>query len=262
MHYIVYDLEFNQKDYNSKEINDNFIKYEMKNILKIPFEIIQIGAVKLNEDFQIISTFNSLIKPTVYKSIHPHVEDLTKITNDKIASCRYFIDVYNDFLNFLGNDDVILCVWGIVDIKELIRNLRFYNLPSSYISKYIDIQEYASKYLKVPGKSRIGLRNAIELLNIQITGEFHDAFNDAYYTAEIFKHIYDDNIIKPSLYTFFPLKRICTSKEKVDTTALINQFEKMYDRKMSNEEISLIKLAYMMGKTRQFLVKNINPTQH
>lgn len=262
VNYIIYDLEFNQKDYSSKDIDDKFDKYEMKNASKMPFEIIQIGAIKLNENFETISTFNSLIKPTVYKTIHPRVEDLTKISDSKVASCKYFIDVYKDFLDFIGEDEVILCVWGIVDIKELIRNLKFYNLPTSYISKYIDIQKYASKHLHAPRKTRIGLRTAIELLNITINGEFHDAFNDAYYTAEIFKHIYDNDIIKPSIYTFTPPKRISQPKETIDITSLFYQFEKMYNREMSEEEKSMIKLAYMMGKTRQFVIEDSASTQN
>ena len=46
----------------------------------MPFEIIQIGALKLNENLETISTFDSLIKPTIYKYIHPFVANLTKIT--------------------------------------------------------------------------------------------------------------------------------------------------------------------------------------
>ena len=36
--------------------------------------------------------------------------------------------------------------------------------------------------------------------------------------------------------------------------SLIKQFEKMYKRKMSEEEKSIISLAYNMGKTRQFIL--------
>lgn len=260
MNYIIYDLEFNQKNNSfiednntSVKVTNNSIKTEVNNSCNIPFEIIQIGALKLNESFQTISTFNTLIKPTVYKTIHPFVENLTKITNDMVASCKDFVHVYEDFLKFIGNDEIILGVWGTADIKELVRNLKFYNLSTSYVPKYFDIQKYASKYLKAPGKSRIGLRNAIELLNIPIEGEFHDAFNDAYYTAEVFKLIHNDNI-KPMIYTPAPPRRISQPKEKIDTFSLINQFEKMYNREMSEEEKSIIKLAYMMGKTRQFIL--------
>ncbi len=50
MNYIIFDLEFNQGYNNQIEI-------------KCPFEIIQIGAIKLNEDFTTIDTFNALVKP-------------------------------------------------------------------------------------------------------------------------------------------------------------------------------------------------------
>lgn len=253
MNYIVYDLEFNQK-YNTSSDNIDSTEDKVNASSNMPFEIIQIGALKLNENFETVATFDELIKPTLYKTIHPYVENLTKITNDKVALCKNFTDTYKDFLKFLGNDEIVLCVWGITDIKELIRNVEFHNLPNSKFSKYIDIQKYASKHLKTPNKSKVGLRNAIDFLEIPITGEFHDAFNDAHYTTEVFKLINKDDI-KSEIYTpSNSNKRISKAKENIDMAALINQFEKMYDRKMSQEEKSIIKLAYMMGKTRQFIL--------
>lgn len=245
MNYIIYDLEFNQKNKDSIDNKNNLPN-------TIPFEIIQIGAVKLNEDFKTISSFNSLVKPNIYKTIHPIVENLTNITDLQLSSCNHFPTVYEDFLNFIGDDEIILCVWGVVDIKELIRNVKFYNLSTSQLSKYIDIQTYTSKYLKTEKKSKIGLKNAIELLGIPIKGDFHDAFNDAYYTSEIFKIIYD-NKMKPIIYKPEAYRKISKPKEKIDTVSLIKQFEKIYNREMSEEEKSIIKLAYIMGKTRQFI---------
>ncbi|MFL0250929.1 exonuclease domain-containing protein [Clostridium neuense] len=248
MNYIIYDLEFNQKYPDSTETKSD-------NTSSLPFEIIQIGALKLNESFETISKFNALIKPTVYPKIHPYVESLTKISNSKVSLCKSFVKVYEDFLKFIDKDEIVLCVWGTSDIKELIRNVKFYNLPSSSIPKYyIDVQRYASKHLNAPKKSRIGLKTAVDILNIQVNGEFHDAFNDAYYTGEVFKHIYN-NTIKPDIYQFDFHKRAAEPKEKIDTAALIDQFEKMYNREMSPEEKSMIKLAYIMGKTRQFIIK-------
>ncbi|MBC2458489.1 3'-5' exonuclease [Clostridium beijerinckii] len=254
MYYVIYDLEFNQKSNASEDCNNiNFSKFNADtNIPLIPFEIIQIGAIKLDNNFQKVSTFNSLVKPTLYKTIHPYVENLTKITCDKVSSCKNFINVHEAFLEFIGDDDVLLCVWGVGDIKELYRNLGFYNLSTSYISKYIDIQKYASKYLKAPKNSRIGLRNAVEILNIPIYGEFHDALNDAYYTSEIFKRICN-KYMKPETYVPSPAKRTTEPKEVIDTEALLKQFEKMYNRELTKDEKSMIKIAYMMGKTKQFL---------
>ena len=67
MNFIVFDLEFNQA-WNSEEgrsLN-----------LKCPFEIIQIGALKLDEKLQVTSSFNRLVKPEVYTSLHPFVKQI------------------------------------------------------------------------------------------------------------------------------------------------------------------------------------------
>lgn len=195
MNYIIYDLEFNQRYPKEAELISN-------NINTYPFEIIQIGAIKLNESLEIIDTFNSLIKPTMYPIIHPFIEELTNITNLKVSSCKLFKEVYNDFLTFIGTDDNIFCVWGTTDLKELFKTLEFYDIPYNLgPKKYIDIQSYASKYFNIPSGSKIGLKNATALLNIENPLEFHDAFNDAYYTAKIFMEIYNKDI-KPEYYTY------------------------------------------------------------
>lgn len=90
MKYIIFDLEFNQS--SNKE----------DRLAQLPFEIIQIGALKLDEDFNTISTYNELVKPTVYNSIIPYIQELTKITDEMVSSAKEFTDIYYDFMNFIG----------------------------------------------------------------------------------------------------------------------------------------------------------------
>ena len=66
MNYIIFDLEFNQQ-----HPEDVVIDAPKPSLL---FEIIQIGAIKLNKNFETIGTFNSLIKPNIHKRLHPYVE--------------------------------------------------------------------------------------------------------------------------------------------------------------------------------------------
>lgn len=245
MNYIIFDLEFNQRHPDNKH-EDNEVNNDLM------FEIIQIGALKLDSNLKTISTFNSFVKPTVHPTLHPYVEDLTNITNAQIHSSDCFCDVYNKFLSFIGKEDYILVLWGVNDIKELIRNMKFYKLSIDSISKsYIDIQCYLSKCLKYSKGKKIGLKTAIEQLEIPIDSEFHDAYNDAYYTAEVFKKLYNTNI-QPQVYVYQSRREPHPAKVKINTSALIKQFEKMYNRPITNEEKKMIKLAYIMGRTNQF----------
>ncbi|MDU2490679.1 MAG: 3'-5' exonuclease [Clostridium celatum] len=248
MNYIIFDLEYNQQ--HPDDINPSEPKPPLL------FEIIQIGAIKLTKDLKSISVFNSLVKPNIHLKLHPYVENLTKINMDDLNKSPNFKSAYNDFINFIGKEDNNLVVWGSSDIKELIKNIEFYNLDSSKISnKYIDIQSYASKLFKLPKGQKISLKNAVEALNIPIEGDFHDAFFDAHYTAEIFKSIYTKKL-SPSTFIKSTEKRPKVKKEKLDSQALIKEFEKIYNRKMSKEEVKMIRLAYFMGKTKQFILSD------
>lgn len=248
MNYIIFDLEYNQQhpdDINASEPKPPLL-----------FEIIQIGAIKMSKELKSTSVFNSLVKPNIHLKLHPYVENLTKINIEDLNNSLDFKSVYSDFINFIGKEENILVVWGSSDIKELVKNIEFYNLDSCKISnKYIDIQSYASKLFKLPKGQKISLKNAVEALNIPVEGDFHDAFYDAHYTTEVFKAIYT-NKLSPSTFTKNTEKKPKVKKEKLDSEALIKEFEKIYNRKMSKEEVKMIRLAYFMGKTKQFILKD------
>ena len=70
MEYIVLDLEWNQSNTGKEDA-----------VEKLPFEIIEIGAIKLNKERVMVSEFNELIKPQVYHEMH-------KITSKSIFRCR------------------------------------------------------------------------------------------------------------------------------------------------------------------------------
>jgi Inhibitor of the KinA pathway to sporulation, predicted exonuclease len=246
MNYIVFDLEFNQY-YNSAK------DPAAANNPNCPFEIIQIGAVKLDEHFKKISIYNNFIKPEIYSRLSPFVSEITGITEEALRSAPDHSFVYKDFMHFIGKESCVLCVWGKADIKELYRNFSYHNFDISILPKeYIDLQKYASKYFNCPKGILMGLKNAVELLHIPINNSFHDALSDAKYTAKVFRKISNEAIM-PKLYD--PNKPNIKHKKassRIDFIKLYMQFEKMYNREMSKEERSIIKLAYMMGKTNQF----------
>jgi len=257
MNYIIFDLEFNQS-YNStkkKPIIQNVSNKEC------PFEIIQIGAVKLDENLELIDKMDKLIKPLIYPEVNPFVKELTGITTERLSTAAPFHEIYYELIEFFKSDRSILCVWGKADIKELFRNIKYHALDLSLIPKeYINLQNHASKHLNYPKGTSIGLSNAVNLLNIPSRNEFHNAFMDAYYTAEIFKKIYNESM-EPKIYNLNENKSSNRENPKtnsVDNMSLIKQFEKMYNRDITEEEKSMIKLAYMMGKTRQFQVEKPN----
>lgn len=245
MHYIVFDLEFNQEIPSLQE----------KKKYPCPFEIIQIGAVKLDSRWKTVGTFNRLIKPTLFERVNPFITELTGITTENLQEESLFPDVYKDFLEFIESVESVFCVWGMTDMKELYRNAEYHGLDQSLLPKgYLNIQPYCTKHFHLPEKSLLKLENAVSLLNLPVDAHFHDALNDACYTAEIMKAIYEPSML-PKVYdpAYIPVRPPRQRKKVIDFEGLLHQFQKMYERELTQEEAGMIKTAYQMGKTKQFL---------
>lgn len=186
----IVDLEFNQAyDFG----DDNSVVEPNPNCR---FEIIQIGAVKIDDNYNVTDKFNIYIKPTLYPRIHPYVEKITGFKTEDFSFAPRFKEAYSKFRYFLGNDTV-LGTWGYSDIKALFRNITFHNITEPpVIIEYVDIQKIATKHLKYSRGGAIGLKNAVDALNITIdeNNHFHNALGDAYYTAKVLETINPDKL--------------------------------------------------------------------
>lgn len=193
MNYIVLDLEWNQS--GSKYDKD----------CGLPFEIVEIGAVKLNKKFEIIGQFNEIIKPQIYKSIHYITSQIVHVDKEELEKGRTFPEVMQDFLKFCGKD-YIFCIWGTLDLTELQRNMVYYGMDelSKGPLKYYDIQKFFSLYYE-DGKIRRALEYAVDFLKLEKDIPFHRAYSDAYYTSKVFKIIdsADSSIKKYVSYDVF-----------------------------------------------------------
>lgn len=246
MHYIVLDLEFNQDFTSLQDISKKSSGY--------PFEIIQIGAFKLDGEMNTVATLNRYVKPTVYKEISPFITELTGITTEQLQKEETFPEVYKAFTQFIDGTDSIFCIWGTSDIKELFRNAENHQLNNELLPRrFINLQPYISTHFGFPPNKLLGLQTAVEAFQLPITFPFHNSIYDAYYTAELLKKIgcssLQPNVYNPSYVVITPRQ----PKREIDTDLLLKQFEKMYAREMTDEEQKIILLAYKMGKTGQFL---------
>ncbi len=190
--YILFDLEWNQAP-RGRELKS------------MPFEIIEIGAVRLDENKNEIDSFDRLVCPKVYKTMHSINTKITNITMDELAGQDDFNTVYESFIKWCNkSEDYIFCTWGDMDLTELQRNVRHFNaapLSDSPI-KFLDIQKLYAIYKGNP-KVKSGLENAVSELGITEDPPFHRASNDVYYTSEIFRKISSEELEKKVSYNLF-----------------------------------------------------------
>lgn len=178
MEYIVLDLEWNQAAYKVDEEDE------------LPFEIIEIGAVKLDKNGVKLDEFQRLIRPQVYPFLVRRTRELTGWTDDDLdRDGIYFEDACPEFLKWCGRD-YMFCVWGPGDLTQLERNMSYYDLkiPWKYPLKYLDVQKLYALQEK-EGKNRRTLESVIEKLGLPTERPFHHAVDDAFYTGEVFRRL-------------------------------------------------------------------------
>lgn len=184
MSYIVLDLEWNSAYYKPQ---GRFIN-----------EIIQIGAVKLNQNFEIVDSFQVYIKSQIVKKLNNRVINLTGITNEQMSRGVSFRDAVAMYNSWAGVDTITM-TWSDSDLYAIVENTRLFldNSLKFSLYGYLDLQSYIQGELKLMGhtlNNQISLGNAAELLGIS-TDEYdlHNAQDDSYVSALMLKRTYNEH---------------------------------------------------------------------
>ena len=220
MDYIVFDLEWNQSNTGKEE-----------EVEKLPFEIIEIGAVKLNSDRKEVSRYHQLIKPKVYHEMHQITQKLIHLQMDELENGISFPKAAAEFLDWCGKD-YIFCSWGPLDLLELQRNMKYYGMKplSDRPVAFYDVQKLFSIAYE-DRKSRRSLEYAIDFLNIEKDSPFHRAISDAYYAAEVLSSIDNESVFSNYSYDTFVLPK---SKDK-EIFAVFDNYAKYISREFEDK---------------------------
>ncbi len=197
MNYVVLDLEWNQGN-STMERRDEVM----------PFEVIEIGAVKLDENLSHISDFSRLVRPTRYHSLHFIAGKLLHITMEELASQQPFPEVCRDFLRWCG-EDYVFVTWGPADLTELQRNMRWHGMGalSDGPIPFLDAQKlYSLSHLE--RHERLSLETAVDQCGIRKDIQFHRAYDDAYYTALILEKL------PRSIFSYYSFDYFTLPKDK------------------------------------------------
>lgn len=158
-------------------------------------EIIEIGAVRLNEQLEIVERFDEVICPQVSRKLTHWVSDLTGYTDEQVRNGIRFTEAMERLGCFIGNvSDAVLLTWSNTDLSVLMENCRYYyndeRIP--FISYYLDLQAYAQRRRQLSNAQQVGLEKFAELLGLDCDAlELHHAIDDSVLAARILRHVYD-----------------------------------------------------------------------
>lgn len=202
MNYVVFDLEWNQPSDGKTSRERDLL-----------FEIIEIGAVKLDSEGNKIAEFSETIKPQVYNKLNFHIQKMLGIRMSDLKHSPTFPIVAKRFLKWCG-DDVIFCTWGSQDLTELQRNISYYDMKpmSDGPIMFYNLQKIYADHIGGEAQA-YNLESAVDNLGITKDIPFHRAYADAYYTAKIMAMMNKDCFYKGRSFDLYHLPR--SEKEEI-----------------------------------------------
>ena len=170
---IILDLEWNQP-------------FGRKNMIMSPVpltgEIIRVGAVKADRNYNVVDTLNLFVRPKYYKKINYAVEKVTGLTGSDISYGARFPGVYEKFRRFCG-DDPLIFTWGTEDEKVMRSNLAVHHMDFD-LPSFLDLQVFFSRRA-VKSSEQYSVTSALEYFGLETDLKAHDALNDAIYTYRV-----------------------------------------------------------------------------
>lgn len=188
MNYIILDLEW-----------DSAYSVKYKRFIN---QILQIGAVKLDEKFGITDTFEQTVRSSVSKKVTGRFAALTGITTEKMRDGIPFDEAVDRYNEWAGKDTVTM-TWSDSDLYSIKENEECLLSGGRRfaVEKYLDLQKFVQGELKKVGyedKNQISLSAAAQLLGVDTEGlELHTAKDDSLLCVALLKKCYNKESFEP-----------------------------------------------------------------
>ena len=178
MNYIIFDLEWNQPADARSTIQEP---------VYLSGEIIEIGAVKLDDSFRPVDELRLYIKPQYYTRMHREIVILTGIRDKLLAEQGIpFPEAYQKFIDWCGEEYAFM-TWSMNDMPMLIDNMVLHGIDISDLPECYDIQRIFSREI-MRCNTLYSLDTALTLMK-EKGDKAHDALHDARNTAKICNHL-------------------------------------------------------------------------
>ncbi len=182
MEYIILDLEWDSTYYKPEQ---RFVN-----------QILQIGAVRLDEDFNTIAEFSEIIRSEISSKVSGRFSRLTGITSEKMRQGLPFAEAVKKYNKF-AEGALVTMSFSNSDLYTIMENEEHIlkNKERFSMNYYLDLQMLIQAKLKDRGyesQNQISLEGAAELLGFNTEGyELHTALDDCRVCALMLKECYE-----------------------------------------------------------------------
>ena len=181
MNLIVFDLEWNMGN-APKTFNYHGAELTLRG------EIIQIGAVRVDENGDVLDTFEMTLRPRIFRKLHWRIAEVTGLSQGDLEAGVPIAEGLRRFQKWAG-PDAEFAEWGLDDVPVLKQNLFLYNMDESWPSRWYDLQQIFLKNFPRGEGEGLTLESVVDRLGIEHDGDFHNALDDAVDLKNIIRHI-------------------------------------------------------------------------
>ncbi len=147
-------------------------------------EIIEIGAVKIDEDANVLDTFSIHLRPRIFRTLQHHIAKVTGLTQADLDRGEPIVQGLRRFMQWCG-PDAEFAEWGMDDVPVLKQNLFLCNLDESRPTQWYDLQQiFLREHPRKEGEG-MTLESVVTRMGIPMERPFHDALSDTLYTADV-----------------------------------------------------------------------------
>jgi len=160
-------------------------------------QIVEIGACKIDLDTkQIVDEIQIYILPKG-GYISKNTRKFINMKKEDIKKAVSFAEGIETFSKWIG-DNYFLCSWGRDDKVHIINQCVRNKIKIKWFKNYNDIQKKIGNVIKTDNKKQqqLGLKNALDLANIEAVGVAHRGLDDAINTAQLFMKYIDDIVLE------------------------------------------------------------------
>ena len=174
---VLFDLEWNI-GYQPYTFNYHGVQQTLRG------EIVEIGAVKIDEDANVLDTFSIHLRPRIFRKLQHHIAKVTGLTQADLDKGEPIVQGLRRFMQWCG-PDAEFAEWGLDDVPVLKQNLFLCNLDESKPTVWYDLQQvFLREHPRKEGEG-MTLESVVTRMGIPMERPFHDALSDTLYTADV-----------------------------------------------------------------------------
>lgn len=154
-------------------------------------EIIEIGALKVNRELEVLGEFNQLVCPSDLAGVTETIQEITRISANMLEGKPSFEEAWREFAKFTKWRLLRMCSWCVwTDYKTLFDEYRKLELTYPHSALLLDAQTIVYTLVENLGfyPRGWGLTSICKRLGVD-TSNRHRALSDCYMLKEVLGHL-------------------------------------------------------------------------